>query len=150
MPILGEPDEDEESEDVQDEEEDQKEDKSNLNDYFKGQNLLAGILFTIIVVLVITSLIGLLYLCKVKVLPRCCPCFKKLVNIVLGKLMFNSLLRACMQTFLMTCIGLWYSLKVTSVDSKEGIMSLIVAILLIFYVFGFPIFSWIFLTKKKD
>ena len=111
---------------------------------------MAGILFTVIVVSVITSLIGLLYLCKVKVLPRCCPCFKKLVNIVLGKLMFNSLLRACMQTFFMTCVGLWYSLKGTSVDSKEGIISLIVAILLTIYVFGFPIFSWMFLSKKKD
>ena len=96
IPILGEPDENEDSEDVEDAELDQKEDKSNLKEYFEGQTLLAGILFSVIVILVITSLIGLLYLCKIKVLPRCCPCFKKLVNIALAKLMFNSLLRACM------------------------------------------------------
>ena len=55
-----------------------------------------SILLYIMIFLVIGTLIAILYLCKVKVLPRCCPCFKKVVNIILAKLMFNSILRAMM------------------------------------------------------
>ena len=64
--------------------------------------------------------------------------------------MFNSILRACMQTYLTTCISLLFSLKVTTIESKEGIVSLTLALLTLCYIIGCPIFSKIFLYRKKD
>ena len=55
-----------------------------------------------------------------------------------------------MQTYLLTCISLLYSFKITDVKSKEGIVSLTLAILMLVYVIGCPIFSVMFLYRKKE
>ena len=70
-------------------------------------NLLKQVLLFSIIFIALVLLITVLYICKKKVLPRCCPCFQKLVTQVLSKLMFNSVIRSCMQTYLLTCISMW-------------------------------------------
>ena len=98
--------------------------------------------------LVIISLIILLLICKCLVLPRCCNCFKKGVSYVMGKLMFNSLIRASMQTFLMTSYSMWISLKMTNTDAKPGKINLALGILLLVYSLLLPCWSYCYLRKK--
>lgn len=55
-----------------------------------------------------------------KCMPKCCPCFQKLVNFIKAKLMFNSILRALMQTFFLNCVMMWTSFKQTkALQSNE-------------------------------
>ena len=91
-----------------------------------------------------------MYLCKVKVLPRCCSCFQKLVNLVMAKLMFNSLLRALMQTYLQTCLSSWFSLQQTSFATSAGKVDFGLALVMIIACIGFIIFAYKFLHRKKD
>lgn len=94
--------------------------KSQSSDSFKDQSLLLQILQLLLGMAVAGLLIALLVLCKVKLLPHCCMCFQKLVNFAMAKLMFNSLLRALMQTYLQTCLSTWFSLRQTSLETSSG------------------------------
>lgn len=62
--------------------------------------------------------------------------------------MFNSLLRAVMQTYFFITISMWNSFRNTQVDSSEGITNLITAILSLFAVVFFAWFSYRFLKKN--
>ena len=106
--------------------------------------ILQLLLFLIIAGILIT----LLVLCKKYVLHRCCNCFKALLAIIMGKLMFNAILRTLMQTFLKNSINMWYSLFTTDVSSLEGILDLVFAVLLLALNIMFPIFCYKFLKKK--
>ena len=80
------------------------------NSQFIDYSLLLQLLELFLGIIIVGLVIALLYLCKVKVLPRCCSCIQKLVNFVMAKLIFNSLLRALMQTYLQTCLSSLFSL----------------------------------------
>ena len=99
---------------------------------------------------IIGILIGLIIICKKTVLPRCCPCGKKVVNLIAGKLMFNSILRALMQTYLLNCIAMWYSLSTTNVSDSEGIVDLTLAIVILTFSLAFPICTYLFLKKNEE
>ena len=101
-------------------------------------------------IIAVGCVIALLYLCKVKVLPRCCSCFQKLVNLVMAKLMFNSLLRALLQTFLQTCLSSWFSLQQTDLTTSAGQVDFGIALVTITASIGFIIFTYKFLHRKKD
>ena len=92
-----------------DEEQEANENDSAVAEYFKGSSSLMQVFQIIVGVLVIGLLIILLVFCDRKVLPKCCPCFRKLIDFVKSRIMFNSLLRALLQTFLLTCISMWYA-----------------------------------------
>lgn len=102
----------------------------------------------LLLTLVIIVLIILLLICKCLVLPRCCNCFKKGCSFIMGKLMFNSLIRAAMQTFLMTSYSMWLSLKVTDTNAERGKINLTLAILLLVYSLLLPCWSYCYLRKK--
>ena len=104
----------------------------------------------ILSVLIGLTLIAILVQCKRKVLPRCCGCFQKLVNLILAKLMFNSVLRALMQTYFASCIALGYGFAVTNFEESDGIFDFCLALVTLCAFLAFPIFSWKFLTRKKD
>ena len=103
----------------------------------------------ILVLASVATLIILLFLiCKRTVYPRCCGCFKKIVDVLLSKLMFNSILRACMQTFFSTSLGLWMSFRTASTDTKLGRVDLGMAILLFVYLLLFPCLTLCQMRKK--
>ena len=95
-------------------------------------------------------LIAILVQCKRKVLPRCCGCFQKIVNLILNKLMFNSVLRALMQTYFANCIALWFSFTTTGFDGANSIVDFCLALLTLAFAVAFPIFCWKFLNRNKD
>ena len=95
-------------------------------------------------------LIGLILLCRKFVLPKCCPVVQKLVNLIKNKLMFNSILRAIMQTFLATSISMWISLSSTQVSTTEGVTDLCIAIAILIFAFAAPFLSLKLLLKYFD
>lgn len=48
----------------------------------------------LVAILILAALSALLVFCKRKVMPKCCPCFQKIVTMIKNKLMFNSFFRA--------------------------------------------------------
>lgn len=126
-------------------------DKATINDkiidpiFGVDEEREEGVSVIVIQILVLVAfaavLILLLLCCKCTIYPRCCGCFKKVVDIILAKLMFNSILRALMQTFFSTCLGLFLSLKTTNTDTKLGRVDLAMAILLIAYLICLPLCS---------
>ena len=57
-------------------------------------SLLAQSFLITAMITLFAILIGIIILCKRKVYPKCCNCFKSVVNFIQAKLMFNSVLRA--------------------------------------------------------
>ena len=88
-----------------------EESSSSVTNYFKEASLLMQIFQILVSVIVLGLLILLLVFCARKVLPKCCSCFQKIVMMIKAKLMFNSVLRALLQTFLLTSLSMWSSLK---------------------------------------
>ena len=116
----------------------------------KDVGLVGQVLTILLVVFIFGLLIGVIVLCKIKCLPRCCNCFKKSVNFAQGKLMFNSILRALMQTYLINSIAMWRSFSETNFDSSEKIVDFVLAILFLVAYIAFPIYSCKFLRKNQE
>ena len=107
--------------------------------------------FQIVAILVVLLIIiGLLVLCKKTLYPRCCSCFKKLVDIIKAKLMFNSILRAFIQAYLLTSISTWDSLLNSDFSDTKGSFEFAQAIVLFLALVVFPIWIAIFLTIKEE
>lgn len=68
----------------------------------------------------------------------------------MAKLMFNSILRALMQTYLQTCLSLWFSFGQTNLGTSEGKVDFGLACAMIVFAIGFIVFSYKFLQRKKD
>ena len=64
--------------------------------------------------------------------------------------MFNSILRALMQTYLLNSIAMWRSFKETNFDSSEKIVDFILAILFLAAYIAFPICTYKFLKKNNE
>ena len=105
--------------------------------------------FQIVVAVLILGLLSLLIVfCNRKILPRCCPCFNKVITLIKGKIMFNSLLRALLQTFLLTCILMWNAFRGIEFNSSQGWIDFCTAILLLGFSFSFPILAYRLLRGK--
>ena len=95
-------------------------------------------------------LIGLILVCRKYVLPKCCSIIQKLVSIISNKLMFNSILRAIMQTFLATSIAMWISLQQTDVSTTQGVTDLLIALAILCFTIVAPYLSLKLLRKKFE
>ena len=69
---------------------------------------------------------------------------------ILSKLMFNSVLRALMQTFLMTCISTLTSLLNVNLTHTQGKLDFAIAICIILFAVSFPIFTVKFLRRNNN
>lgn len=67
----------------------------------------------------------------------------------MSKLMFNSILRALLQTYLQTCISAWFSLQSTNFATSEAKVDFGLALITIAFAIGFIVFSYKFLHKKS-
>ena len=113
-------------------------------------SLLSKIFLILAIVLLFLLLISLLVFCRKKVYPKCCSCFKKLVITVQAKLMFNSVLRALIQTYLANSLAVMLSFKSTDFESTKGVTDFIVACLLIIVLLAYPLWIFRFLRKRKQ
>lgn len=64
--------------------------------------------------------------------------------------MYNSVLRALMQTFLMTCISMWYSLRMASFDTSTQIVDFVFALLTLGLTLSFTVFTYMLLIRKEE
>lgn len=91
---------------VDGEEEDEEEEDMKTR-YLGSQSMIKAVFFYIVLFLVVALLIAGLILCKCYILPKCPNFVQKLARLALGKLMFNSLLRAVMQTYFLITVSMW-------------------------------------------
>ena len=120
------------------------------DDLDESDSLVKNVLWTLVIVIILGLLISLLVFCRRTVIPKCYTPVQTLVAIIEAKLMFNSVLRACLQTFLATFVSLLLSLKTLDPTSTEGAVDLILAILIAAYGLSLTVFSLKFLQRKFD
>ena len=111
---------------------------------------MAKVAQTILLALVIIFLILIFIFCKRKIYPKCCNCFKKLVNLVMNKMMFNSLLRSLIMTYLANSVSVWSALLSADTQTKGKKIELATAILLLVVLLAYPIWASIFLKKNIE
>ena len=111
-------------------------------------SLLKDVLLVLVFLLILGLMIGLLICLKRKVVPKC-PACQKLVETIKAKLMFNSVIRTCLQTFFATILGSLCSFKTIDRSSK-GAIDLALAIVIIIYALAFIVFSIKFLLNKFE
>ena len=112
--------------------------------------MLAKLFILLAILLILTVLICLLVMCNKFLLPRCCLCFQKNMKKLENKLMYNSILRSLMQSYLLACISMWYYLLETDFSSSEGIINFCVALAILFLTVSFPIYALFLLRKKRN
>lgn len=108
------------------------------------------VLYTLCFLLLLGLLIALVLFCRNKVVPRCWSPIQKLVALLEAKIMFNSVIRACLQTFFATSIVLFYTVRQLNFSSPEGISDIFLVVLVTVYIFGFTFGSLKFIRKHSD
>ena len=68
----------------------------------------------------------------------------------MAKLMFNSLLRAFMQTYLQMTLAMWTSLRYTNLHTSSGRIDFVLFLVTFAYALSFILFSYKFLKRNKD
>ena len=116
---------------------------------FAGSTLIMNILIIIIAIIFFTLLIILLLLCRRLIMTKCCQCVKDLLRKLEGKLMFNSVLRACLESYYLVSISTLYGLANASLGSSEELTTFAIGIGTVSYLVLFPILQYRFLLKKQ-
>ena len=89
--------------------------------------------------------IAVIVVCKLKVLPKKCPTINKIVDIFKSKLMFNSVLRILLQTYLALSLSTGLQIKDSRDLTSQDIWSVVAVLMLLLL---FPIYSLVFLLKR--
>lgn len=118
-----------------------------IDDDDQTDSIQKEILFATLAILLALLLISLLLLCRT---ICCCRFAKKIYAFMKAKLIFNSLLRACLQTFLATVSSVMFSLKVMDIASSAGKVDFAITIISLIYCFGLTIFALRFLQKRFE
>ena len=110
-----------------------------------------NVIATVLVLIILGTLITLVLLIRQFVKTRCCGCCKKVVSALESKLLFNSVLRACMETYLAMCIQMWYSVRYARVESGlESRINFLIVLLLLIYCLMAPFLARSFLFNQRD
>ena len=92
-------------------------DESNsIGAFFREKDMMLSLLFMLIALIIATVLIILLLLCRYLCLEKCWKPVVKLMHTIERKLMFSSVLRACMVSFLGISIQMWYGWRDARVE----------------------------------
>ena len=71
---------------------------------FSGTTILMNILFLVLVFVIFVTIILLVGCCKYIIIPMCPGCCNTVIRKVERKIFWNSVLRACLETYLATGI----------------------------------------------
>ena len=122
------------------------EEEDTLTSTFKGSSMLMNVLLVLLGCLSLVLLIALIVLCSVSVLPRCPGFVKTLISKVERKLMFNSLLRALLETYLVSTITALVALQSpTQPYSNTERMDSLATVLTVGGALAFPVLQFRFL-----
>ena len=95
-------------------------------------------------------LISLLRLVRNIMMTRCSRPIVKAVKFIEGRLMFNSLLRALLESYLNLAIAVCYSLGKLASNFGTNWIEFGLSLTLLIHVVGFPIFTTLFLRNRFD
>ena len=131
-------------------EEEEEAETSYLDSTMAGTTLIMSILLILLVLI----LFGLLIVCLIAfrncVNRRCCNICKTVVRKIEAKLLFNSVLRACLESYFLVALASMYGLVHGKFDSSEGIVTFVVGLLALTYLILFPVLSHRYLLKKQE
>ena len=80
-----------------------------------------------------------------KLLVQKCPLIQPAYNFISAKIFFNSILRALLESYMKLSISTFIALKSLTFDDREGIINSSLSIVTTIFVFGFPVFAYLFL-----
>ena len=101
--------------------------------------------------IVSTLLIALVVLCAKYIVPKCCcSFFGKLIGFIKTKLMFNSVLRAFLQMYLLTCISIAISFQQVSFGDSLGATDFVLSLFLLALFLVLPYLIHRHLKKNQD
>ena len=110
-----------------------------------------NVLFFVIVLLVASLLIGLLILCKRFLVKRCCNPVANLILSLERKLMFNSILRATLESYFLLAVQMWYAWRGAHVThSTLSLINFFTVLAMTAYCLIFPFFVHKLLNGKKS
>ena len=131
-----------------DEGNEEDEESSYLTGAFAGTTLIMNILIIILAIILFAVFIILMLLCRRLVNTKCCNCVKTILRKLEGKLMFNSLFRAALESYYLVSITTLYSIANTFLESSEEFVTFAVGIATIIYLILFPILQHRFLLRN--
>lgn len=131
-------------------EDDEDEEASYLDSTYAGTTLIMNILLVILVLILFGLLITCLVFVRRCINNRCCDCFKKIVRKLESKLMFNSVLRAMLESYFLVCISTLFGLYNAKFSDSEYATTFGIGLLMLAYLILFPILQHKFLMKKFE
>ena len=122
------------------------EEETSIDSSLKGSNMLMNSLLVILLLAFIMLIIGLIWVCRKYIIPRCCSCGKSCCRILANKLMFNSVIRGLLESYFPLSIATVYQLSQDKWEDGD-VLHQILAIITIIYLVIFPIFSLWFVLR---
>lgn len=115
---------------------------------FDGTTLVMNILIVILAIFFLLSLIALILLCRRLVNTKCCNCARTVLRKIEAKLMFNSILRAALESYYLVSITTLYGIANSSFSSSEELVTFFIGLGTLAYLVLFPLLQYRFLLKK--
>ena len=113
-----------------------------------GSTIIMDLMIVLVAITVIFSLILLLLLCKSLALTLCPSFFKAMVTKLLRKLMWNSVLRAILESYLATCIFVFVAASKFEAYTEEGRIEIVSTLATGIFYFAFPFKAWNFMFRN--
>ena len=89
-------------------------------------------------------------MCKRVCCSKCPAVLMKVLMIIKRKLMYNSILRACLETYFKTCIFLFVSSNAVEAYTFDGKLNLLMLMLTAVACLGFPFFVGKFIHENSE
>ena len=105
--------------------------------------LVIGLIFALL-------LIVLLIVMRKKLEEKCHPTVKKVYYSIKQKLMFNSIIRAVLQMYLLTAISTLISTTNFDKEADRPGLNILLMILMLAGLLAFPVFSYFHLKRNED
>ena len=123
---------------------------SYFETFWEGSTLLTNVLLILILLSLFALVIGLVVLCRRIVYTRCCRCAQTTLRKLEAKIMFNSVLRAILESYFLLAISTFHSFKKISFETKEETTSFVTSLALLGFLVAFPALSHRFLLRNQE
>ena len=120
---------------------------AKLFDWGPQDSFLRSSIQILIILAILALIIGLVSLLK----AFCnCRCSQRLFSAIKDKLAYNSVIRTCLQTYLVTCTSMMTSLMATDLGETAGIVDFVLCLLTLAFCIAFPVIVFRFLRSNFD
>ena len=119
-----------------------------MNSRYTGTNQIMNILLVFVVIIFLIILISLLLFSRKLCFKHCCKCGQWFLSYLKGILIFNSVIRGLLESYLLLSISTFYQVTKVNFATTEDKIDFAVVILSIIYCIGFPVLAHKFLLKR--